>query len=348
MSESEDKFELKEMQKLQGHTDRVWSVAWNPVAGTNGKPPILASCSGDKTVRVWTQNPTTSAFYCMATIDEAHTRTVRSCSWSPTGHLLAVASFDGTVSIWDKIETSFKFWCYLEGHKNEVKSVSWDASGAHVATCSRDKSVCIWRVLTETEHERLATFIEHTHDVKMVQWHPCKDILFSCSYDNTIKVWPRYSDSDCWYHAQTLDHANNGHSSTVWSISFNATGEKMVTCSDDLSIKVWGPERMQSGHGHVPWKHLQTISGNHDRTIFSVHWSSEGIIASGAADDAICLFEENRDGLESEATYKLLLKKVKAHETDVNSVQWSPKEIGLLASSSDDGTVKIWKLTCRQ
>lgn len=49
-----------------------------------------------------------------ATIDEAHTRTVRSCSWSPTGHLLAMASFDGTVSIWDKIETRFEFWYYLE------------------------------------------------------------------------------------------------------------------------------------------------------------------------------------------------------------------------------------------
>lgn len=38
------------------------------------------------------------------TIDEAHTKTVGSCSWSPSGHLLAVASFDGTVSIWDKID----------------------------------------------------------------------------------------------------------------------------------------------------------------------------------------------------------------------------------------------------
>ncbi|KAK1372391.1 hypothetical protein POM88_028584 [Heracleum sosnowskyi] len=49
-------------------------------------------------------------------------------------------------------------------------------------------------------------------------------------------------------------------------------------------------------------KHLQTISGNHDRTIFSVHLSSEGIIASGAADETICLFEENRDDLD----YKVL------------------------------------------
>ncbi|KAL2953707.1 hypothetical protein AAZX31_19G180200 [Glycine max] len=36
-------------------------------------------------------------------------------------------------------------------------------------------------------------------------------------------------------------------------------------------------------------RHLCTLTGYHDRTIFSVHWSREGIFASGATDDAIRL-----------------------------------------------------------
>ncbi|MCE2054984.1 Cytosolic iron-sulfur protein assembly protein [Datura stramonium] len=46
-------------------------------------------------------------------------------------------------------------------------------------------------------------------------------------------------------------------------------------------------------------------------------------------------------------TFKLLLKKEKAYEMDVNSVQWNSGDRKLLASASDDGTVKIWELGSR-
>ena len=30
-----------------------------------------------------------------------------------------------------------------------------------------------------------------------------------------------------------------GHSSTVWALAFNPSGSKMVSCSDDTSLKIW-------------------------------------------------------------------------------------------------------------
>ncbi|XP_034694330.1 protein CIA1 [Vitis riparia] len=340
MDFSEEGLELKEIQRLEGHNDRVWSLAWNPTSS------LLASCSGDKTVRIWQRSPSTSSWHCKAVLEETHTRTVRSCAWSPSGKLLATASFDATTAIWELIGDDFECVSTLEGHENEVKSVSWNASGSLLATCSRDKSVWIWEVQPGNEFECVSVLQGHTQDVKMVQWHPIMDVLFSCSYDNTVKIWAEDGDSDDWHCVQTLGEANNGHTSTVWALSFNPEGDKMVTCSDDLTVKIWDTDSitMQAGEGYAPWKHLCTLSGYHDRTIFSVHWSREGIIATGAADDAIRFFVESKDGLVDGPLYKLMLKKEQAHDMDINSVQWSSGENRLLASASDDGTIKIWEL----
>ncbi|XP_020114861.1 protein CIA1 [Ananas comosus] len=333
--------ELREVERLEGHGDRVWSLAWNPAPENCGRAPaMLASCSGDKTVRIW--QPTSSgAWDCSAVLEDAHNRTVRSCAWSPNGKLLATASFDSTIAIWEYIGNDFECVATLEGHENEVKSVSWSASGLLLATCGRDKTVWLWEVQPGNEYECVSVLQGHSQDVKMVQWHPNLDILVSVSYDNSIKVWAEDGDSDDWHCVRTLNEASSGHSSTVWALSFNTTGDRMVTCSDDLTLKIWntGLEDYDS------WRHLCTLSGYHDRTIFSVHWSSEGVIASGAADDAMCLFVENQDHSVDEAPYILLLKKEKAHDMDVNSVRWSPKEPSLLASASDDGVIKLWELS---
>ncbi|KAJ4970640.1 hypothetical protein NE237_003739 [Protea cynaroides] len=338
--------QLKEIQKLEGHTDRVWSLAWNPATGVAGIPAMLASCSGDKTVRIWQQpssGQSSGSWECKAVLEETHTRTVRSCAWSPSGKLLATGSFDATIGIWEQIGNDFECVATLEGHENEVKSVSWNSSGSLLATCSRDKSVWIWEVLPGNEFECVSVLQGHTQDVKMVQWHPFVDVLFSCSYDNTVKVWAEDGDSDDWHCVQTLGEANNGHSSTVWALSFNSTGDKMATCSDDLTLKIWETDRHAMNEGCAPWRHCCTLAGYHDRTIFSVHWSRDGVIATGAADDAIRLFVENTDGSVDGPLYKMLLKKEKAHNMDVNSVQWNNTETRLLASTSDDATVKIWE-----
>lgn len=62
--EAEGEVELKELCRLEGHTDRVWSLAWNPAAGGDGAPAVLASCSGDKTVRIWRQNLAADSWDC--------------------------------------------------------------------------------------------------------------------------------------------------------------------------------------------------------------------------------------------------------------------------------------------
>lgn len=57
--------ELREVHGLTGHADRVWALAWNPSPGA-GAGPVLASCGGDKTVRIWKRAPD-GVWHCSVT-----------------------------------------------------------------------------------------------------------------------------------------------------------------------------------------------------------------------------------------------------------------------------------------
>ncbi|XP_075513760.1 protein CIA1-like isoform X1 [Primulina tabacum] len=339
-------FELKEIETLRGHTDRIWCVAWNPATGVDGVPAMIASCGADKKVLIWEQNTTTGFFQCKEVLLQLHNSTVIYCAWVASGSLLATSSIDGTTYIWKSFKGRFRT---INGFKRSDKvpvSVSLNASGVLLATCVPWKLIWIWKVESVFRKENASMVADSAGCVKMIQWHPLKDILFSCGFDNTIKIWVPDVDMVNWDCVQTLGESNSGSRHTIRALAFNRRGNKIAACSDDLTINIWSVdiEMMRHGERNVPGKHLCTLTGYHDQTIFSAHWSREEIICTGAADGAICFFIENEDRSFDEPAYKLLLKKDHAHDKDINSVHWSSKDNMRLASASDDGTIKIWEL----
>lgn len=191
-----------------GHEERAWQVAWNPAK------PLLASCSADKTVRLYSyrkdpHDPSKISFSHHTTILTGHSKTVRSVAWAPSGKTFATGSFDANIGIWEKREKlegdvgpseSEEWECaaLLEGHETECKSVAYSATGTLLATCSRDKSVWIWEgnhrpqamifafpdlffvaVKPDAEFECMAVMMEHDQDVKCVSWHPTEEVDFA-------------------------------------------------------------------------------------------------------------------------------------------------------------------------
>ena len=57
--------------------------------------------------------------------------------------------------------------------------------------------------------------------------------MASASYDNTIKLFQE--DDGDWENINTLE----GHDSTVWSISWSKDGNRLVSGSDDKTIRIW-------------------------------------------------------------------------------------------------------------
>jgi len=197
----------------------------------------------------------------------------------------------------------------------------------------------------------------HTQDVKKVVWHPELDILASCSYDNRIKMYKEDGDDD-WVCFATL----SSHDSTVWSMSFDKTGKRLASCGDDKCVKVWQEyasdneegvkNSVQFGMKKDPvWKCVTTLSGFHTRCIYDIDWSRiNNLIATACGDDSIRIFgETSSDGKadelnKNEPVFEIKYQKENAHSQDVNSIAWNPVEDNLIASASDDGSVKLWRL----
>ncbi|KAJ1731801.1 cytosolic iron-sulfur protein assembly [Coemansia biformis] len=363
--------------ELVGHEGRAWQASWD----RSGEQ--LATCSGDRSARIWTpvaaarffssaqeaavaelgdgERRTSESWQCIEIIDNAHKRTVRSVAFEPTqGRALATASFDGTTAIWEKEPGADAHECVatLEGHENEAKSVAWSPSGQLLATCGRDKSVWIWESNGEGDFDCISVLMEHTQDVKMVLWHPVDELLASFSYDNTIRIWK--DDGDDWCTVATLA----GHTSTVWAGAFSPDGRYLASVSDDRTLRIWTrrPERAEEAGGadagfycqpSMAYDCIATVPDSaHSRAIYSVSWCGPadgapagelGYLATGCGDNAVRVFKVTAVGERLEVA--LVHTQENAHGlSDVNCVQWNPAHPGWLATCGDDGTVRIWHL----
>lgn len=71
-------------------------------------------------------------------------------------------------------------------------------------------------------------------------------LLASASYDDTVKLY--HEEEDDWVCCATLE----GHESTVWSVAFDGSGERLASCSDDKTVRIWQCYRPGNEEGELP------------------------------------------------------------------------------------------------
>ncbi|MBD2214370.1 CHAT domain-containing protein [Nostoc linckia FACHB-104] len=205
-----------------------------------------------------------------------HTDDVYSVTFSPDGKMIASASKDKNIKIWN---LDGRVLQTLTGHTDNVYSVAFSPDGKTIASASKDKTIKIWNL----DGRVLQTLTEHSDGVNSVTFSPDGKTIASASSDNSIKLWSLEGGEP---------KTGNGHSSVVESVTFSPNGKMLASASADNSIKLW------KLNGQL----IQPIGINarHKDSVFNLSFSPDGkTIVSASGDKSIKFwsldFQEPRD-----------------------------------------------------
>eukprot|EP01029_Cantina_marsupialis_P000227 TRINITY_DN10202_c0_g4_i1.p1 TRINITY_DN10202_c0_g4~~TRINITY_DN10202_c0_g4_i1.p1 ORF type:complete len:274 (-),score=57.04 TRINITY_DN10202_c0_g4_i1:2-823(-) len=262
-----------------------------------------------------------------------HMTPVTMVKWSSNGDYLLSSSMDNIVILWDaKVG---KCLCRIDKHKEGVTSIAWAPDGKTFYSAGLDRLVYEWEIVGNRIHlnepkycfqNAMLTEITVSHNGRWLFGVNDKSILM---YDlKNRQAEPRklpervFIISICLslddrYLAVNLKAPETPSDISMWK-------------SVPQSIHIWDIKKKEI---------VQRLSG-HQQGRFVIRSDfggcNEGFVVCGSEDTNIRIWNQKSGNL---------VKVLRDHSSSVNDVSWNRRVHGMLASCSDDGTIKLWKST---
>ncbi|UCG01646.1 MAG: serine hydrolase [Candidatus Heimdallarchaeota archaeon] len=241
-------------------------------------------------------------------------------AFSPDDSMLASASADGSIRLWNI--TNGETIHLLQGHYFHVYSADFSLDGSILASAGwNDQRINFWNVSTgkllNTWHNAFRGF--------RLKFSPIEKSLLAYPQNNSI-ILRNVTDG-------TMLHNLTGHSDLVWSVAFSPNGSLLASSSADNSIKLWD---------RATGLELRTLSGHTDQVYTASFSSNNSILASGGPDETIRIWNVNTGALLQ--TYEI--------DYHVFNVDFSPTDPDVLISSGgvppdpiQSTPVQLWNIT---
>lgn len=331
---------------LKGHAGEVLGCDWNP-----HKEEMLATCSADSTVRIWSLQDDMSKASSAALHHGAKVKPgmraptqVTKLTWNAGGNYLASASLDGTLRLWHAGYMVPKTALHAKhiAHEGPIFALKW------------------------------APTIVARSPVESATSQPnARDMVATAGTDGLLKLWsitmPPNTPSTAILPPGSLSSPIDSlslHKASILDMDFTST-RLTATAGQDGSVAVtnllwrYAPSSgaNEASDGALVHAGIEPtiLSGQcHAQAVNCVRWrvvSQKSLLASASDDHTIRLWADCEQLMQKahdngqqqqelpQATYTL-----QGHEKGVFIVRWNPvlASANQLASASFDGCVKLW------
>ncbi len=278
-----------------------------------------------------------------------HKSAVQGLAFSPDGKLLATGGHDHMIHLWDV--ASGNVLADLPGHKDAIYALEFSADGKRLASASLDRSIRLWDVASGKNTMLLRG---HNYSPQDLRFSADGKRLITVDRRESIRIWSMEngrelktiksefpgaygmdlcSEKNLWLTAGTSNNARlwrasdgkllrvlAGHKDQVWSVRFTPDCRQAITGSADGRLGIWDLDS-----DAVTWREM-------GGRVYRIDISPDGQRVGAPLSTGLAVI------VDLKTDKRLILK---GHTGEVNTLRFSP-DGKLVATASDDGTLRLW------
>lgn len=294
-----------ERTTLEGHTDVVWEVEFDP------QGVRAATVSSDGSTRIWDVRTGRTLHVLRPSRDAGGVLTVE---FAPDGGRLVTAGDDGRIRIWNA--RTGRIVAVGRGHEGPVLSaMQISRDGSFVASGAEDGTARIWSMRTG---KQLRVLQGHEDTIGALALSPDGRRLITTSRDGTARLWNTSS-------GQTVAVLEGGGATTASGreVAFSNDGALVATAGDDQVARVWDAASGQ----------LMSELRGHSDSVISVTFSPDAkFVLTSSVDETARRWKVRPTNA---------VAVLRTRSGAVNDAQFSPDGRFVL-TASQDGRGRLW------